>query len=111
MEFLAGIEILFKAASAAGFIFKASQFMYHHIKKVKNPQELMTESKQMFGAVNKRLDELSVGTDQLSDNMEGFAHTITGGFDQLSGNIEGLANITISGFGRVSEAFSQVIAL
>ncbi len=111
MEFLAGIEILFKAASAAGIIFKASQSMYNHIKKVKNPQELMTESKQMFGAVNKRLDELSVGTDQLNDNMEGFAHTITSRLDQLSVRVESLAQVTTSGFERVSEAFSEVIAL
>ncbi len=165
MEVLAVIDILLKAASAAGTIAQGSQFIYNYIKKVKNPQELMIECKGLLGDLNRRLDEIYVGTDQLSDKMEHHDHittrrfdqlsegmenlaltttggldqlsermedlalTTTGGFDQLServdglantttsrldhlsGRVEGLAQITASGFERVSEAFSQVIAL
>jgi hypothetical protein len=102
MEVLAGIEILFKAASAAGIIFKASQSMYYHIKKVKNPQELMNDCKGLFGAVDKKFDGISHGIEQLSDKMEHLGHITTSGFDQLSGRVEGLANTTTSRLDQLS---------
>jgi hypothetical protein len=123
------LGILLKAPGIVGTIFQVSQFLYNYINKVKTPEELMRECKGSFGDLNRRLDEIYVGTNQLSDAMEDLALTATGGFDQLSGRVEGLANtttsrldqlsgrveglaqITTSGFERVSEAFSQVIAL
>jgi methyl-accepting chemotaxis protein len=105
------LGIFLKASGMVGTIFQVSQFLYNYINKVKTPEELMRECKGSFGDLNRRLDEIYVGTDQLSDKMEDLALTTSGGFDQLSGRVEGLAQITASGFERVSEAFSQVIAL
>jgi hypothetical protein len=111
MEVLAVIEVLLKAASVAGSIAQGSQFIYNYIKKVKNPRELMQECKGLFGDINRRLDEIYVGTDQLSDKMEDLALTMTSEFDQLNKGVKGLAHTTTSGFERISEAFSQVICI
>jgi hypothetical protein len=91
MEFLAVMGILSKVASAAGSIFRVSQFMYNYVNKVKSPQELMDDCRQMLGDVNRRFGKMSQGSSQLSER--------------------GLAHTTTSGFERISEAFSQVILL
>jgi|688.fasta_scaffold598379_1 hypothetical protein len=93
MEFLAVMGILSKVASAAGSIFRVSQFMYNYVNKVKSPQELMDDCRQMLGDVNRRFGKMSQGSSQLSERVEGLAHTTTSGFE------------------RISEAFSQVILL
>jgi hypothetical protein len=93
MEVLAVIEILLKAASAAGTIAQGSRFLYNHIKKVKNSRELLNDCKGLFGAVDKKFDGISHGIEQLSDKMEHLGHTTTSGFE------------------RISEAFSQVICI
>jgi hypothetical protein len=111
MEVLAVIDILLKTASAAGTIAQGSRSLYNHIKKVKNPQELLNDCKGLFGAVDKKFDGISHGIEQLSDKMEHLGHITTRGFDQLSGRVEGLARTTASGIERISEAFSQVICI
>jgi hypothetical protein len=102
MEVLAVIDILLKAASAAGTIAQGSQFIYNYIKKVKNPQELMKECKGLFGTVDKKFDGISHGIEQLSDKMEHLGHITNSGFDQLSGRVEGLGHITTRGFDQLS---------
>jgi hypothetical protein len=91
------LGIVFKVTGMVGPIFKVSQFMYNYINNIKPPEELMRECKGSFGDVNRRLDEIYVGTDQLTDKMEHLDHITTRGFDQLSERVEGLANTTNHG--------------